>query len=309
MDYYSAVRAFLHAAELKSFSKAAQQLDVKTSTVSRYINELESDLGIALFNRSTRGLKLTEGGTVFREHASAAIAALDDARDAASSLNRSPQGLLRVTMPTSFARRHVIPHLPAFLDAHPGISVDAVITDEVLNLIDSGIDLAIRIGALADSQLMARQLAPHRRIVCASPEYLTRHGTPSKPEDLADHAALCFPIASGDRWLLVQPAAKGRAPKEVQVRLSGRVRADNTDALVELAIAGCGIALLPTWSVGGPLRDGRLARVLPRWEAQPGSGNPAVWAVYARKRTVSSKVRAFIDFYADLYREHGDWGA
>lgn len=307
MDYYSAVRAFLHAAELHSFSKAALQMNVKTSTVSRYINELERDLGIALFNRSTRGLRLTEGGTVFREHASLAVAALDDAREAAASLNRSPQGRLRVTMPTSFARRHVIPHLPAFLDAHPGIDVDAVITDDVLNLIDNGIDLAIRIGALGDSQLMARQLAPHRRVVCASPAYLQRRGTPAKPDQLAQHEVLCSPLAPGDRWLLVQPEGKGTS-KAVPVQLGGRVRADNTDALVELAEAGCGVALLPAWSVAQSVREGRLARVLPRWEARPHSGEAAVWAVYARKRTVSSKVRAFIDFYAERYRQHADWG-
>lgn len=172
MDYYAAVRAFLSASDTLSFSKAALQLNVKTSTISRHIAQLEADLGIALFNRSTRGLVLTEGGTVFREQAMLSIQALDDARHMTASLNTTPQGHLRVTMPVSFGRRHVMRHLPRFLELYPNISVDAIISDELLNLIDSGIDLAVRIGALPDSQLMARKLAEHRRIVCAGPSYI-----------------------------------------------------------------------------------------------------------------------------------------
>ena len=129
MDYFSAVRAFLHAAELQSFSKTAQEMAVKTSTVSRYVSELEKDLGIALFNRSTRGLVLTEGGRVFRENALVAVQALDEARLAASSLNSTPQGLLRVTMPSAFGRRHIVPHLPEFMSQYPDIDVDAVLSD------------------------------------------------------------------------------------------------------------------------------------------------------------------------------------
>jgi len=229
MDYFAAVRAFIRASELQSFSKTAQQMEIKTSTVSRYITDLEADLGIALFNRSTRGLVLTEGGRVFREHALVALAALDEARQATSSLNASPQGLLRVTMPTSFGRRHVIKHLPAFMERYPHIDIDAVVTDEVVNIVEAGVDLAIRIGVLPDSQLMARQLATHRRVVCASPDYIGRFGTPATPDDLSSHAALRFTLASDDKWFLARRGGKRALPVETAVQLQGRVRADDTE--------------------------------------------------------------------------------
>jgi DNA-binding transcriptional LysR family regulator len=312
MDYFSAVRAFLNAAELGSFSQAAERAGVKTSTVSRHVSELERDLGIALFNRSTRGLVLTEGGRVFREHALGVVRSLDEAREAAASLNRSPRGLLRVTMPGSFGRRHIVRHLPEFLDRYPKIDVDCVITESVLNVIDAGIDLAIRIGVLPDSQLMARQLAPHQRIVCASPSYVTQHGSPREPADLARHAALRFALAPDDRWFLVN-RSRGEAQRanladqEEAVQLQGRLRVDDTDALLDLAIAGRGLALLPAWATGAAIREGRLIRVLPDWEARPTRAEPAIWAVYPPKKTVSSKVRAFIDFYTALYRREGYW--
>jgi DNA-binding transcriptional LysR family regulator len=314
MDYFAAVRAFLHAAELGSFSKAAAQMEIKTSTVSRHINELEADLGIALFNRSTRGLVLTEGGQVFRTHALTAVESLDEARQSASSLNASPKGVLRVTMPASFGRRHVVPHLPEFLTRYPHIDVDAVVTDEPLNIIEARIDLAIRIGALPDSQLVARRLAEHRRIVCASPAYAKRHGVPASPDELAAHTALRFALAPDDKWILVKRGDATASKRtsharnhQVAVQLQGRIRVNDTDALLELAIAGCGIALLPAWSVGDALRQGQLMRLLPDWEAQTSRAAPAVWAVYPPKKTVSSKVRAFLDFYAARFADDTYW--
>ncbi|MCM2491553.1 LysR family transcriptional regulator [Burkholderia glumae] len=322
MDYFSAIRAFLCAAESGSFSKAAHRIAVKTSTVSRYVADLERDLGIALFNRSTRGLVLTEGGRLFREHALVVMSALDEARDATSSLNASPRGLLRVTMPRAFGLRHVIPHLPELAERYPEIDVDAVMTDTTLNLIDAGIDLAIRIGALPDSQLIARRLATHRRVACASPAYVERHGMPATPEALAGHATLRFPLVSDDRWWFIRRQARaGQAPQEtgdagdsppgkardVAVRLSGRLRVDDAEALRQLAIAGCGIALLPTWAIGSALRDGSLLHLLPDWDAQATRAASAIWAVYPPKKTVSSKVRAFIDFQAEVFARPGYW--
>jgi DNA-binding transcriptional LysR family regulator len=308
MDYFAAIRAFLSAAELGSFSKAAARIEVKTSTVSRYITELEKDLGIALFNRSTRGLVLTEGGRVFQEQALGVVRSLDEAREVTSSLNRSPRGLLRVTMPCSFGRRHVIRHLPDFMDRYPNIDIDIMVTDHVLNIIEVGIDLAIRIGALPDSQLMARQLAAHERVVCASPAYVAQRGAPSSPEALTEHMTLRGPLATDDRLLLVN-RTRGAQPEEVSVVLRGRLRVDDTEALRELAIAGRGIALLPTWAIGDALRDGKLVQLLPGWEAQPTKAVPAIWAVYPPKKTVSSKVRAFIDFYTALFNREGYWDA
>ncbi|NUY02416.1 LysR family transcriptional regulator [Paraburkholderia youngii] len=306
MDYFSAMRAFCCAAEEGSMSKAAAKISVKTSTVSRYVTDLERDLTIALFNRSTRGLVLTEAGRVFYEQAVQVLKNLEDARAVTAALNASPRGLLRVTMPASFGRRHVMRHLPEFMERFPQIDVDASLTDDVVNVIDSGVDLAIRIGALPDSQLMARRLAPHRRVICASPDYIARHGAPATPDELAAHAAVRFSLAADDRWVFVHRSAAAD-PATVTVRLQGRVRADDTDALLDLAIAGCGIAFLPSWAIGEAVRSGALSQLLPEWEAQPKAAMPAIWAVYPPKKTVSTKVRAFIDFYAELFGREGYW--
>ena len=305
MDYFAAVRAFVCAAEQRSFSKTAHNMAVKTSTISRYVSELEKDLGIALFNRSTRGLVLTEGGRVFREHALLALQALDDARQLTSSLNRTPQGVLRVTMPSAFGRRHIVPHLPAFMTRYADIDLDLVFTDETLNMIEAGIDVAIRIGVLSDSSLMAKRMASHRRIVCGSPEYFERTGMPRVPEDLATHDALRLSLLPDDKWSFTRVA--DGSPVQVLVALQGRLRADDSEAVLALAVAGCGVALLPTWLASEALREGRLRHALPEWEARTGRAEPAVWAVYPPKKIVSSKVRAFVDFYAEAIGEPPYW--
>lgn len=313
MDYFAAVRAFVCAAELQSFSKTAHEMAVKTSTVSRYVSELEKDLGIALFNRSTRGLVLTEGGRVFREHALVALQALDDARHVTSSLNRTPQGLLRVTIPPAFGRRHIVPHLLAFMRRYPDIDLDIVSADETLNMIEAGIDVAIRTGVLPDSSLMAKRVASHRRIACGSPDYFKRNGTPAVPEDLSAHDSLRLSLLPDDKWSFTRigdarkRTHKRTAPQHVLVELKGRLRSDDSEALLELALAGCGVALLPTWLIGPALREGRLVHVLPEWEARTGRAEPAIWAVYPPKKIVSSKVRAFVDFYVDVIGEPPYW--
>jgi DNA-binding transcriptional LysR family regulator len=280
---------------------------VKTSTISRYVSELEKDLGIALFNRSTRGLVLTEGGRLFREHAIVALQALDDAREVTSSLNRTPQGVLRVTMPSAFGRRHIVPQLPAFMTRYPSIDLDIVSTDETLNMIEAGIDVAIRIGVLPDSSLMAKRIAPHRRVVCGSPAYFERSGMPRVPEDLAAHDALRSSLLPDDKWFFIRVADAQVSPEQVLVELQGRLRADDSEAMLELAVAGCGLALLPTWLASTALREGRVLHALPEWEARTGRAEPAVWAVYPPKKIVSSKVRAFVDFYAETIGEPPYW--
>jgi len=311
MDYFAAVRAFVRAAELQSFSKTANELAVKTSTVSRYISELEKDLGIALFNRSTRGLVLTEGGRLFREHAIVALRALDDAREVTSSLNRTPQGVLRVTIPPAFGRLHIVPHLPAFMAHYPDIDLDIVSTDETLNMIDAGVDVAIRTGVMPDSSLMARRLAPHRRIVCGSPAYLERRGTPRIPDDLSAHDTLRLSLMPDDKWSFTRASADLPAAREEReplvIELHGRLRADDAEAVLALAVAGCGVALLPSWLAAADLRAGHLQQVLPEWEVRAGRAEPAVWAAYPPKKIVSSKVRAFVDFYAQAFGEPPYW--
>ncbi|MEX3940694.1 LysR substrate-binding domain-containing protein [Paraburkholderia sp. BR10937] len=306
MDYFAAVRAFLQAAELGSFSKAAHQMDLKVSTVSRYVTDLECDLGIALFNRSTRGQALTEGGRIFKAQALVAMKALEDAREATSSLNARPKGVLRVAMPTSFGRHHVMKHLPIFLERYPDISVEAVVSDEAVNLIETQMDLAIRIGTLPDSQLMARKLAAHRRMLCASPQYLTRYGTPSSPSDLTEHRVLRCIQAADAKWTFVNRDQKGERA-EAKVKPHSRILVSDIDVLRDLAIAGSGIALLPSWSINSAIESGELVGILTDWEERATRPEPAIWAVYPPKKVVSSKVRAFVDFYVSIFEQAPQW--
>ena len=315
MDYFAAVRTFVRAAELGSFTQVALDLSIKTSTASRHISELEADLRIALFNRSTRGLSLTEGGKVFYARASQVLLELEEAKSAASSLNLSPSGLLRVTLPVSFGRRHVMPYIPEFMARYPDIDVDAVFSDDTVNLIEARIDVGVRIGTLTDSSLMARRLAPQRRVACASADYLRAHGKPATLAALKQHQCLVFSRTLGEYWYgtKTDAAQAGEATEAdwQKVLIGGRFTANDSDALLEAALGGLGIALLPTWLAYAPLHAGRLENVLPGWDVRFAPEAPSIWAVYPRKKTVSSKVRSFIDFLTEKigdppYWEHAD---
>jgi len=307
VDYFAGMRAFVRAVELGSFSRAAAEEGVKVSTVSRYVTALEADLGAALFNRSTRRLHLTEVGARFYDDAQRILAEVAEARLAAASLNAHPQGLLRINIPGAFGRRHVIPHLRDFLDEHPDIRVDATLTDETVDLIASGSDLAVRIGALADSSLVARRLAPQRRALVASPAYLSRHPPIVEPGDLAEHECLGFALQPKPAWYFRRPSPPdGVAPLEVAIR--GRLRANDSEALLETAVAGVGVALLATWLTGADIAAGRLSVILPDWEALIAPGpERAIWGVYPPKRTVAPKVRVFLAFIETRFGKPPYW--
>ena len=306
LDYLAAMRAFVRSVELGSFSKAAAESSIKVSTVSRYITSLEKDLGAALLNRSTRGLQLTEAGQTFYDRAAQILIDVEDARDATASLNASPRGLLRINMPSSFGRRHVMPHLHSFLDAYPDIRVDATLTDATVDLIETATDIAVRIGALADSSLMARRLAPHVRALVASAEYLAKKPPLVAPSDLTRHECLPFALQSTESWYWRERGKTGVEPKEVSI--SGHLRANDSEALLASAVDGVGIALLPTWLVAEDIRSGRLLPVLSEWEwlIAPGPER-AIWAVYPPKKIVSPKVRVFLDFLIERFGDPPYW--
>lgn len=296
MDYFAATLSFVRAAELSSFSKAAQTLAIKSSTISRHIGELERDLRIALFNRSTRGLVLTEGGRTFLPLARRALAALEEARESTAGLNHSPQGRLRVLLPGAFARRRLLPLLPTFLDAFPDITVDAVVNDDQLPLIEAGFDLAINVGAPGDSSLMGRRLVTVREQLCATEDYLRRHGTPTRPNELSTHTGLLGGRGEDTRWYF----RHGNAPETITVRPQGRFQSSDPEMLLGLAEAGHGIALLPQWLTGMSPdgTPGKLRTLLDGWQASSERSGADIWALYPPKKTVSSKVRAFVDFFA-----------
>jgi DNA-binding transcriptional LysR family regulator len=302
MDELAQLRAFVRAAELGSFSRAADEVRVKPSSISRAISALEADLGAALFNRSTRALHLTEAGFALLERARVVLSEMDEARAAVAGLNARPQGLLRLNVPGAFGRLHVVPYLPRFAAEYPDIRLDVTFTDAVVDLIESGTDLAIRAGPLADNRLVARKLAPHRRVLCASAAFLALHGPIEAPDDLARRPALLFSLQPYDRWILID-----RVGERHDVPLTGRVRANDSEALLAAAEAGFGVALLPHWIAGEALRAGRLVPILPAFEAMYAPGALFIWAVYPPKRVVAPKVRAFIDGFAGFLGSPPYW--
>jgi DNA-binding transcriptional LysR family regulator len=311
MDYFAAMRAFARAVDLGSFSKAALDQNLKVSTVSRYVSALEADLGAALLNRSTRRLHLTEAGAAFYERATAILADVEDARLATASLNASPQGLLRANIPGAFGRRHIVPHLRDFRDTYPDIRLDITLTDMTVNLIESGADIAVRIGALADSTLVARRLAPHRRVLVGSPGYLDKHGGVDVPQDLSRHECLTFALQPTDAWYFRRPGDPNTDALEIGVRGSLRANdseANDSEALLSAALADLGLALLPTWLLGEDIRAGRLIPLLCAWECLIAQGaERAIWGVYPPKKTVSPKVRAFLTFVAERFGTPPYW--
>jgi len=305
MDYFASLRAFVRSVELGSFSKAAAEEGAKVSTVSRYVSALEADLGVALFNRSTRRLHLTEAGGTLYGHAVQVLARLDEARLETASLNQSPRGLLRINIPGAFGRLHVIPHLRAFLAAYPDIRVDATLTDATVDLIESGADVAIRIGALADSSLIARRFAAQRRLLVATSGYLSVAPALAHPSDLAGHACLPFALQPVPGWYFCPTTEK---VDPIFVKVDGPVRANDSEAIRSAALAGMGVALLPSWLIGEDIRDKRLVSLLPAWEGliSPGAER-AIWGVYPPKKVVAPKVKVFLNFLQDSFGTPPYW--
>ena len=220
MDQLAALRAFVAVAEAQSFSSAARALRIAKSAVSRQVSDLESDLGARLLHRTTRSLSLTEAGRAYFERATRILADLDDANRAVGELQAAPRGRLRISAPMSFGFLHLMPALSDFMARYPDVVVDLAMNDRFVDLVDEGFDVAIRIATLPDSSLIARQLAPARRVICASPNYLSTHGAPRSPNDLKTHACLCNSnLPSAREWRFVSPDG-GPWPVTVNGRLS-----------------------------------------------------------------------------------------
>ncbi len=298
-DRLAAMAVFAKVVDLNGFSAAARELGVSKSAVSKQVARLEDDMGARLLNRTTRRLSLSEAGLAFYQGAQRVLAAAEAAEAAVTHLAAAPRGVLKVNAPMSFGVCHVAPALSAFMARYPELSVELDLNDRVVDLVDEGYDLAIRITRLDDSSLIARRLAPSRNILCVAPEYLKRAGTLLTLEDLADHECLLYAYqAPAGRWRFHGPGG------ERQIRVSGRLRVNNGEALLQAAIGGLGIALLPSFICGGALRDGRLGQLMPEWN---GRGSADINAVYPASRNLSPKVRVFIDFLAARFGPHPYW--
>ncbi len=279
------VALFVRVAALGNVSAAGREQGLSPATASTRLTQLEGVLGARLPHRTTRRVALTQEGEAFLRDAQSLFAAEAQAMASVGQGHAAPQGRLQVSCSSSFGRQHVSPALSAFLARYPGISLDFRLTDRVVDLIEAGMDLAIRVGALRDSTLVARKLAPNRRTLCASPAYLAARGAPKHPGELAAHD--CLILGEQRDWRFVTPGGP------LSVRVGGRLASDNGEVLRDAVLAGLGIALKSTWDVGAHLRSGALVPVLP---AYPLAEEVAIWAVYPSRAFVPPKTHALIEF-------------
>ena len=268
MDELSNLRMFVRVVEEGSFSAAARSLGIVPSSVSRQVSQLEGELGARLFHRTTRKQSLTETGEIYFQHAYRIVADLDEAQLAVNRLTDTPSGTLHVTIEADFAVAFIAPILPDFLDRYPDVNVRISMTPDNMDLIEGGLDLAIRIGHLEDSSLIARKLAVSHSLLCASPNYLATHGTPSHPSELTTHSCLSFRVKPGkNHWRFRMPA------ETVDVPISGCLNANSLSFLRSMAVTGRGIIMVPKWMVRDDLKHGHLVPVLEDFSLDP-TGTP-----------------------------------
>lgn len=289
---------FARVVNLGSFSEAARALDLTPAAVSKRIARLERQLDVRLFQRTTRRLRTTAEGAAFHRHALRILADVDAAHEAMARHAAAPAGRLRATVPASFGRMHVSPLVSAFLARYPGVELDLSLTDSIVDLVEEGFDVAVRITQPADSTMIARRLAPNRRVLCASPEYLSCHGHPETPADLERHN--CLVMHHQHVWTLQSPEG------ETRVRVAGNLQTNNAEVLRDAAVAGLGIARKSTWDVGHLLQSGALVRVLPACAV---STHMAIHAMYPSARFLAPRVRAFIEFLQERFGEPPYWEA
>ncbi|HEX4885400.1 MAG TPA: LysR family transcriptional regulator [Casimicrobiaceae bacterium] len=289
MESLAGVVAFVRTAQLRSFTGAGRALGLTGSAVAKAVARLEASLGVRLLHRTTRSVTLTDDGAVFLDHAQRALAALDDAASVVGRGNASLRGTLRVDVPVVLGRERIVPALVTWLAAHAQLAVDLRFSDRWTPLIEEGIDVAIRIGAIADSRLVARVVGEQRLAMVASPAYLGRRGTPRRPADLDDHDGIAFRLPTSGR---ARPWQLQQAGRPVEMRPRGRLLLDEGEALVRAAEAGAGIAQVPDYMAAAAIARGALVPILEAFAPAP----LPVSAVYAHAPIVAPKVRAFVDF-------------
>ncbi len=293
MSAPSDMTAFVRAVELGGFSTAARDLGLTPSAISKLVTRLEDRLGVRLLNRTTRRLALTPEGEAFFHRSQRILSDIIEAENEVASFRSQPRGLLRVNVGTAFGMHQLAPALPDFLARHPEVRVELTITDRVVDLIEEGADIAIRLGGLGDSSLVARKICELERVICASPAYLRRHGTPRKPEDLLEHNCLNVAYAPNlQRW----PFETKEGVRAIEVR--GNVSANNADTLLELALLGVGVIRLSDAIVGAAIRQGKLAPLLV--DSHHSEPLP-LHAVYPQGRHRSPRVAAMVQFLVERF--------
>lgn len=293
MDRLRALEIFIKVAETGGFATAARALSMSPPSVTRIVSALEQHLGTALFVRTTRSVRLTEPGTRFLQDATRIVADLAEAEEAAVGAHIEPRGALRITAPVLFGGMFVTPVLGAFLDHYQHVTAEAVFVDRVVNMIDEGHDVAIRIGELADSSLMATRVGTVRLMVFASPAYLARHGAPAHPDDLTGHnLILPAPLGSSSNWHFQKD------DETLTVRPSTRLKINTNDAIRDQVARGWGVSRLRSYQIAPQLASGEVVPVLEEFEPPP----QPIHVIHQEGRLASAKVRSFVDFIVDRLR-------
>jgi DNA-binding transcriptional LysR family regulator len=299
MDRFADIEALVAVIESGTFSAAGERLGVAKSVISRRVSQLEQRLGSRLLHRTTRRLSLTEAGRNFYQRAVQILADLDDAEQGVSSASTELRGTLKLAAPLSFGLAHLSSALTDFLDQHPAIEVNLDLNDRHVNLVEEGFDLAVRIGQLEDSTLVARRLGTSRMVTCASRAYLESHGEPLHPNDLQRHTGLQYSnISYKQHWQFV-----ARDGKTFQAQPQIRIRANNGEALACAAVAGMGITTGPTFILGRYLKEGKLQRILIDYR-RPSLG---IFAVTPPGRLVPQRVQLFIEFLSSRFGDQPYW--
>ena len=288
MDRFAAMSVFAKVVELGNFARAAERLELSTSAVSRQVADLEARLQTRLLNRTTRKLSLTEGGHAFYERCVQVLVDLEEAEQAAAQTSLVPRGTIKLTCGQSFGLLYLAPAMAEFLERYPEVKFDVSLSDRVVDLVEEGFDLGVRIGALGPANLIARKLGETKLIACASRAYLEKHGTPRVPEDLGKHNCVTYAyVPDSNLWRFRDPEGV-----EQTVTVSGNLHANNGDLLTQAAVNGIGIVYEPDFIVGPALAARQVVRLLEGWEPAP----LGIYAVYASRKHLSAKVRAFVDF-------------
>lgn len=292
MDRFQAMATYLRVVDTGSFSAAARQLNLGQPAVSKIVAQLESRLKTSLLTRSTHGLTPTEAGQRFYERAQVALQEADEAELAARGAGKGLSGKLRISAATTFARLHVIPHLPRFLDEHPEMDIDVILDDRVIDLIAEGIDVSLRMGALSDSSAVARKLATSPRSVLATPEYLARKGEPITPAELAEHEAILY-NPQPNHWSFTREGAV------ISTSVNGRVRVSAAEGQRAAVLSHMGLCIASDWMFAEELKSGAVKKVLTAWQLPPID----LWSVFPNGRLASAKARQFAGFVESIMAE------
>ena len=298
MDLLSGIKAFVTTVDQGSFSQAARELGSSKATVSKQVAGLEDHLRVRLLHRTTRKLNLTDEGRLYVERARKILEDLDDAEDAVSPTGAEPRGRLRISAPHTFGAMHLSRVIPAFVERYPQVQLDIEFADRLVNLVDEGYDVAIRISQLQDSSLIARRIAPVAMTLCAAPNYWQAHGKPSHPRELGEHKAIVYSyLSTPGEWQLRE------AGKTFSTKIGGNLTTNNDVVIRSAAVQGLGIFYGPQFIVSRALYKGELETALEEFYAEP----LGVYALYPSSRNLSPKVRAFVDFLVEWFRHTPDW--